>query len=107
MKGPEVDGTVLLGSDMRLTSGVIQRPQPLRFTTEFKSGPQGYVLYSVDTDTGSGGNVKFAYTYQSVEGFQIPAQVTITPATTGVWQFSLTDCKVVRFVKVQTGLPKK
>jgi len=83
MKGKEVAGTLLLGADMRITSGVMQLPQPLRFTTEFESGPRGYLLSSVDTDTGSGGNVKFAYAYQSVEGFQIPAQVRSRPRQQG------------------------
>jgi hypothetical protein len=108
--GQAANGEILLDPDFRITSGVMQPPQSIRFATEFKSGPQGYVLTSVKTDpindTGSDNTAIFAYTYQTVDEFQIPAQITITPATTRAWQFQLTDCKVVKFIRIQTGLPK-
>lgn len=107
MKGDNIAGTLLLGPDLRVTSGVMQRPQPMRFSTDFESGPQGFVLASIQTgrttDATVGGEASFAYTYQSVDGLQLPETVTmITPATTGKWRYRLTDCKVVKFVKVQT-----
>ena len=110
MKGENVAGTLLLEQDLRVTSGVMQHPQPMRFSTDFEAGPQGFVLASVKTrqtaDTTTGGEATFAYTYQSVDGIQIPDIVTVTPATTGKWQYRLADCKVVKFVKVQ-ALPHK
>jgi len=99
MKGENVEGTVMLEPDLRVTSGVMQLPQPLQFSTSFTTGPQGFALASVKTVADS--EVTFAYTYQSVDGIQIPDTVTVTPATTGKWQYRLTDCKVVKFVKVQ------
>jgi hypothetical protein len=109
MKGENVAGTLLLEPDLRVTSGVMQLPQPMRFSTRFEAGPNGFVLASVKTGqttaTAAGGEVTFAYTYQSVDGIQIPDSVTITPATTGKWHYRLTDCKVVKFVKVQALPP--
>lgn len=105
MNGEDVAGTLLLGPDLRVTSGVMQLPQPMRFLTDFEVGPQGLVLASVKTgqttDATAGGEATFAYTYQSVDGIQIPDMVTVTPATTGKWHYRLTGCKVVKFVKVQ------
>jgi hypothetical protein len=99
MKGENVAGTLLLEPDLRVTSGVMQLPQPLQFWTSFEASPQGFALASVKTTADS--DVTFAYTYQSVDGIEIPDMVTITPATTGKWQYRLTDCKVAKFVKVQ------
>jgi hypothetical protein len=105
MKGENVAGTLLLEPDLRVTSGVMQLPQPMRFSTNFEAGPQGFVLASVKTgqttSTAAGGEATFAYTYQSVDGIQLPDMVTVTPATTGKWHYGLTDCKVVKFVRVQ------
>jgi hypothetical protein len=105
MKGENVAGTLLLEPDLRVTSGLMQLPQPMRFSTNFEAGPQGFVLASVKTgqttNTAVGGDATFAYTYQSVDGIHLPQMVTVTPATTGMWHYGLTDCKVVKFVKVQ------
>lgn len=103
-------GTLLLQPDLRVTSGVMRLPQAMRFSTEFEPGPQGFVLASVKTgqttDPATGGEVGFAYTYQTVDGIQIPDMVTVTPATTGKWHYRLTDCKVVKFVKIRVSPPR-
>jgi hypothetical protein len=44
MKGENVAGTLLLEPDLRVTSGVMQLPQPMRFSTRFEAGPNGFVL---------------------------------------------------------------
>lgn len=109
MDGPGVAATLLLDSELRVTSGVVQAPQDLRFTTEFEAGPDGYLLGSVRTGstTGSdtGGEATFSYTYQMVEEFQLPSVVTVSPATTKPFQFTLTGCKVVKFVAVHVAPP--
>ena len=109
MNGENVAGTLLPGPDLRVTSGAMQLPQAMRFSTDFESGPQGFVLSSVKTgrtpDTTSGSEATFAYTYQTVDGIQIPDLVTVNPATTGKWHYRLADCKAVKFVKVQ-ALPR-
>jgi hypothetical protein len=109
MKGENVAGTLLLGPDLRVMSGVMQLPQPIRFSTDFEAGSQGFILASIKTgqttDTTTGGEATFAYTYQLVDGIQIPDMVTVTPATTAKWHYRLTDCKVVKFVEVQVLPP--
>ena len=49
MDGPGVAATLLLGNDLRLTSAVSQLPQPMRFSTEFTDGPNGFLLDSIKT----------------------------------------------------------
>ncbi len=44
MHGPNFEGTLLLQPDLRVTSGVNQLPQPMRFTTNFIHGPPGMFL---------------------------------------------------------------
>jgi hypothetical protein len=105
IKGENNAQTLLLEPDFRLTSGNVQLPQPLRFFTDFITGPQGLVLASVKTDKAANGEATFAYSYQSVDGIQIPNVVTVTPATTGKWHYGLTHCKVVKFVKVKVLPP--
>jgi hypothetical protein len=111
MNGPGISATLLLGEDMRVTSGVAQQPQPMRFTTVFTEGPNGLQLSSVKTgsttDTTSAGEATFEYTYQTVEGFQIPFTVAITPSTTGTWRYALTECKATKGIIIKVGLPKK
>lgn len=105
MNGKNGAGALLLTPDLRVMSGVMELPQPMRFSTEFEPGPQGFVLSSVKTESTANGEATFAYTYQSVDGFQIPDTVTVTPATTGKWHYHLADCKVVKFVKVNVLPP--
>lgn len=110
MNGAGVAGTLLLADDLRITSGVSQLPQPMRFTTEFVNGPHGFLLKSVktgDTSDASGGGVAdFSYTYQDVEGFQIPSTVRVKPSTSEAWNYELTDCKVMKGIVIKVGLPK-
>jgi hypothetical protein len=89
MNGPGVAATLPLKSDMRVTSAVSQMPQPMRASTDFTNGPSGFLLSSVKTGSTSGastgGEAIFAFTYQTVEGFQLPSIVTVTPATGEAW----------------------
>ncbi|MFT4112931.1 hypothetical protein [Silvibacterium sp.] len=110
MSGPGVAAKLLLSDDLRMTNGVSQQPQPLRFNTSFTNGPEGFLLGSMQTsDTASmGHDAEFDYSYADIEGFQLPTGVTVKSATGETWHYSLRDCKVVKFVKlkVQT-LPLK
>jgi hypothetical protein len=110
MSGPGVASTILLDAELRVTSGVAQQPQDLRFTTQFIKGPDGYLLESVRTGSTSGdtsGDATFAFTYQTVEGFQLPSEVVVSPSTTEPWRFSLADCKVAKSATVHVGtLPR-
>jgi len=110
MNGPGVAATLLLKDDLRVTSGVAELPQPLRFNTEFISGTNGYLLESLETasmtDAGSGGEASFAYTYQAVQGFLLPSQLTVTQLSTSeAWRYALSDCRVVKGFVVNVGPP--
>lgn len=111
MNGANVEATLILFPDLRITSVVSQLPQPLRFSTEFINGPDGYLLESVKTTSEIGSNGKwestFGYAYQTVQGFQLPSVVTVTQeATPEIWRYSLNDCKVVTGIRVEVGPPK-
>jgi hypothetical protein len=98
LSGAGVDATLQLGSDFRLKSGVSRQPQSFRLATEFVQGPQGYLVQTVKTapsDSPEGQNeATFSYTYQEMDGFQLPSSVEVTPAVKEAWKFELTDCKV-------------
>lgn len=109
MNGPGVAATLLLDADLRITSGVAQLPQDFRFTTEFARGPDGYLLQSLRTGStagpGTGGEVTFAYTYQTVQEFRLPSEVTVTPPTNEIWRVAFTDCKAMSGVVLQVAPP--
>ena len=99
--GPGAPETMLLDSELRITSGVSEPPENLRFTTVYEPGPNGFLLESVQTEEKAGysmgGAETFAYTYQTVDGFQLPSEVTVSPSTTKPFHFVLAGCSVVRF----------
>jgi hypothetical protein len=111
MSGTNVAATLDLLPDMRITSVVSQLPQPLRFATEFASGPNGYLLRSVKTSSDIGSNDKwestFLYGYQAVQGFQLPSGVSVTGATAETWRYLLNDCKAVSGVALEVRAPKQ
>jgi hypothetical protein len=101
LNGAGVAATLLLADDLRVVSGVSQLPQPMRFKTDFAAGPNGFVLASVVAN-----DAKFAFSYAGVDGFQLPAKITVTPSTNEAWHYSLSGCKAARGVLVPLGLPK-
>jgi hypothetical protein len=111
LNGEGVDATLLLGSDLRMTSGVSQLPQPMRFSTNFIDGPDGYLLGSVKTastsDASAAGEATFTYTWQTVQGFQLPSMIIVTPSNPESWRYNLTDCKVATGAVVNVTPPPK
>ena len=102
MKGANVSATLDLLPDMRITSVTSELPQAQHFATEFTTGPDGYLLQSLKTGSGTGAstswNAIFAYRYQKMQGFQIPVEVAVTQVATGEkWDYSLDDCCPRRF----------
>src|SRR6202007_2154072 len=99
MNGPGIEATLILVSDLRITSVVSHLPQTLRFETEFTTGPNGYLLQSVktssNTNSDSNWDSKFAYAYQTVQEVQLPSTVTVTQPTNEAWHYTLGDCKAV------------
>ncbi len=103
-KMQDVDVQMNLAPDMRLLDAVAKTPQPDRFETSFDTGPQGFVLrsWTVDED----GNVEpghrliFSYSYQMVDGVQVPEQVVVMRESHHeVWRYKLNDCKVKKVGK--------
>ncbi len=110
MNGPGVTATLLLAEDMRITSGIVQQPQPLRFVTDFTNGSNGLVLSSIKTentsDTATDSEASFAFTYQTVDGFQLPLMVIVNSSHPETWRYTLTDCQVKKGISINVGLPK-
>ncbi len=94
-----VDVDMALTHDMSLQSMAVKGSDSDRQFFTFLPGPQGFL---VDNWTmGENGNMKvgnrliFSYTYQTVGGFQIPAQgVVIRESHHEAWNYKLTDCTV-------------
>lgn len=112
MKGVNVSATLSLLPDMRITGVISELPQPLHLATEFTTGPNGYLIQSVKTGSGAGTQTSwdaiFAYRYQNIQGFQLPAEVAVTHAATGEkWDYSLGDCKAVTGTVVNVQAPNK
>jgi hypothetical protein len=94
-----------------MTSIVSQLPQAMRAITEYMPGPDGLLLSSVKTaptiDSTTASEADFAFTYQPVQGLQLPSLVTVTSAVGETWRFTLTDCKVMTGIRIKVGLPKE
>ena len=103
MTGPGVSAKLLLDRNLRLTSGVSEAPQHMRFDTQFSLGPHGLLLSAVQTGQTSSpdeaGDSASRYTYQDVSGFQFPLTMDISAAPKEHWHFRLSDCKAARSVE--------
>src|ERR1019366_8625218 len=75
------DVAMLLTGDMSLRSMSVKGSDGDRQEFEFAPAPQGFVLRSwtmgEDGNFKPGNRLVFTYTYQTVNGFQIPAQMTV------------------------------
>jgi hypothetical protein len=85
--------------DMSLLSQAAKGSASDRRETDFRSGPQGFLMTSYrlgeDGDFRLGNRIILTYTYQSVGGFQLPEQVSISRESHHeVWHYKLTDCTV-------------
>jgi hypothetical protein len=106
MNGTNVSATLMLLPDMRISKVISELPQPLHFTTNFASGPSGFLLQSVKTGAGTSDldkwDANFTYAFQDVQGIQLPGGVTVTAFATGEkWAYSLADCEAITGVKVE------
>ncbi len=93
------DVVMMLTRDMSLQSMAVKGSDADRQELGFHPGPQGLLLGS--WTMGEDGNFKpgnrliFTYTYQVVDGFEIPAHMVLTRESHHeVWRYTLTDCKV-------------
>jgi hypothetical protein len=95
-----IDIGMVLTPDMRLRSSSLKAgAQSNHFETSFETGPQGFLLTSLTTSEdgnwGRGHHLIYTYTYQTVEGVQLPEQVAvIRESHHEVWRFRLSDCSL-------------
>ena len=93
------DVEMVLAPDMRLQSATAKGPQSDHFETVFAPGQHGFLLTSwtmtEDGNSGPGHRLIFTYTYQTVNGVQLPEQVAvIRESHHEVWRYRLSDCSV-------------
>jgi len=93
------DVAMLLTHDLGLQSMAAKGSDASRNEFEFHPGPQGFLLNSwkmgEDGDFKDGNHLIFNYTYQTVGGFQIPAEGIVNRESHHeMWHYKLSDCKV-------------
>ena len=93
------DVAMMLTRDMSLQSMAVKGSDSDRQEFEFHPGPQGFLLGSwtmgEDGNFKDGNRLLFNYTYQTVGGFQIPAQGVVNRESHHeIWHYTLSDCKV-------------
>ncbi|MGD0445963.1 MAG: hypothetical protein ABSA39_18670 [Edaphobacter sp.] len=99
LKIQHFDVAMVLARDMSLQSMGVKDSDSDRQEFEFHPGPQGFLLASwtmgEDGNFKDGNRLLFNYTYQTVGGFQIPAQVVVNRESHHeMWHYTLSDCKV-------------
>ena len=90
---------LLFGRDMDLQSEAAKGSAEDRQEMDFSPSPQGFLLSSFrqgeDGNFKSGNRIILTYTYQNVDGFQVPEQVSITRESHHEgWHYRLSDCKI-------------
>lgn len=93
------DVVMMLTRDMGLQRIGVRSSDADRQELAFGAGPQGFLLGSwtmgEDGDFKPGNHLIFTYTYQLVNGFQIPAHMVVNRESHHeVWRYTLSDCKV-------------
>ena len=108
MEGEGLSGKLVLNHDLRLVSGVVDTAQHTDITTNFVSAPNGLVLAASSTDADHTGVARFTYTYQAIDGFQLPERVGVTSEQNKVTlNYTLTDCKAQHGIVVRVEPPTK
>jgi hypothetical protein len=98
-KMQNADIEMVLAPDMRLQSASVKGSPSDHFETSFTPGPQGFLLTSwtmgEDGNSKPGNRLIFTYTYQTVDGLQLPEHIAvIRESHHEVWRYRLSDCKV-------------
>jgi hypothetical protein len=108
MDGQGITGKLILDQDLHLVSGIIDTSQHIEITTKFVRAPNGLVLAASSTDTDHAGVARFTYTYQVVDGFQLPQHVGLTSEQNKMTlNFTLTDCKAQHGIIVHVAPPNE
>ena len=93
------DVIMMLTPDMSLRSMSVKGSDGDRQEFQFHPGPRGFVLSSwtmgEDGSFKPGNHLIFTYTYQLVDGFQIPAHMVVNRESHHeLWRFDLSNCTV-------------
>lgn len=108
MAGQGITGKLILDPDLHLRGGVIETSQHIEITTEFVDAPNGLVLAASSTETDHAGVARFTYTYQVVDGFQLPQHVGVASEQNKLTlNYTLTDCKAQHGIVVHVAPPTK
>jgi hypothetical protein len=108
MDGRGIRGKLILDHDLRLLSGTIDTSQHIEITTRFVSATDGLVLAESSTNTDHAGVARFTYTYQVVDGFELPWHVGLTSEQNKMTlNYILTDCKTQHGIVVLVAPPSK
>ena len=108
MDGQGITGKLVLDPDLRLREGVIDTSQHIEITTKFVDAPTGLVLAASSTDTDHAGVARFSYTYQVVDGFQLPQHVEVASEQNKMaLNYTLTDCKTQHGIVVRVAPPSR
>lgn len=99
LKIKNYDVVMMLTRDMSLQSMGVKGSDGDRQELKFDPGPQGLLLGSwtmgEDGDFKPGNHLIFTYTYQLVDGFQIPAHMVVNRESHHeIWRYTLSDCRV-------------
>jgi hypothetical protein len=108
MDGQGITGKLVLDPDLHLREGVIDTSQHIEITTKFVDAPTGLVLVASSTDTDHAGVARVTYTYQVVDGFQLPQHVGVASEQNKMTlNYTLTECKVQHGIVVHLAPPTK
>jgi hypothetical protein len=93
------DVEMVLAPDMRLQSAAAKATPSDHFETSFESGQHGFLLTSwtigEDGNSEPGNRLIFTYTYQTVDGVNLPEHVVvIRESHHEVWRYRLSDCNM-------------
>ena len=106
MDGQGITGKLILDRDLHLVSGIVDTSQHVEITTRFVSAQNGLVLAESSTDTDHTGVARFTYTYQEVDGFQLPQRVGLTSEPNKLTlDYTLTECKTQHATLVHVSSP--
>jgi hypothetical protein len=99
LKMQSSDVKMILAPDMRLQSAAAKTNPSDHFETSFSSGQRGVLLSSwtmgEDGNFEPGNRLIFTYTYQAVDGFNLPEHVVvIRESHHEVWRYKLSGCIV-------------
>ena len=108
MDGRGITGKLMLDHDLRILSGIIDTSQHIEITTTFVDAPNGLVLAASSTNTDHAGVARFTYTYQVIDGFQLPQHVEVASEQNKMrLNYTLTDCKTQHGIVVHVAPPTK